>query len=67
MIRAIQVSREGLPTALISIPTRYMHQPVEMLAAHDVERSGRLLAAFVASLEADFLDTIAWPESEESE
>jgi endoglucanase len=64
---AIQVSREGLPTALISIPTRYMHQPVEMLAAHDVERSGRLLAAFVASLEADFLDTIAWPESEESE
>ncbi|MCX7680384.1 MAG: M42 family metallopeptidase [Anaerolineae bacterium] len=57
---AIQVSREGVPTALIGIPLRYMHQPVEMLATQDVERAGRLLAAFIATLEADFLNKLAW-------
>jgi len=57
---AIQVTREGVPTALISIPLRYMHQPVETLAAQDVERAGRLLAVFIAGLEVDFLEKLAW-------
>jgi len=57
---AIQVTREGVPTALISIPIRYMHQPVETLVVQDVERAGRLVAAFIAGLEADFLETLAW-------
>jgi endoglucanase len=57
---AIQVTREGVPTALISIPIRYMHQPVETLAVQDVERAGRLVAAFIAGLEADFLEKLAW-------
>jgi putative aminopeptidase FrvX len=57
---AIQVTREGVPTALVSIPIRYMHQPVETLAVQDVERAGRLLAAFIAGLEADFLEKLAW-------
>ncbi len=59
---AIQVTREGVPTALISIPVRYMHQPVETLAAQDVERAGRLLAAFIAGLEVDFLEKLAWAD-----
>jgi endoglucanase len=50
----IQVSREGIPTGLLSVPIRYMHQPVETLALRDVERTGRLLAAFVADLELDY-------------
>jgi hypothetical protein len=29
-----------------------------MLAVQDVERAGRLLAAFVSELEADFLDKL---------
>jgi putative aminopeptidase FrvX len=57
---AIQVSREGVPTALVCIPVRYLHQPVETLAAQDVERAGRLLAAFVGELEADFLEQLSW-------
>lgn len=51
---AIQVSREGVPTGLVSIPVRYMHQPVETAAVKDIERAGRLLAAFAAGLAADF-------------
>jgi tetrahedral aminopeptidase len=50
----IQLSREGIPVGLISIPVRYMHQPVETVALRDVERAGRLLASFVAALEVDF-------------
>lgn len=48
---AIQVSREGIPTGLLSIPVRYMHQPVETVAVRDVERTARLIAAFAAELE----------------
>jgi len=51
---AIQVAREGVPTGLVSIPVRYMHQPVETVAVKDVERAARLLAAFAAGLEASF-------------
>ena len=61
---AVQVTREGVPTALVSIPLRYMHQPVETLAVEDVERAGRLLAAFVADSEASLLDEIAWEVGE---
>lgn len=51
---AIQVSREGVPTGLLGIPLRYMHQPVETVSVKDVERTGRLAAAFAAELEPDF-------------
>jgi len=64
---AIQVTREGVPTALVSIPVRYMHQPVETLAAQDVERAGRLLAAFISNLETDSLEKLAWDAAVESE
>jgi tetrahedral aminopeptidase len=47
----IQVAREGIPCGLISIPVRYMHQPVEVVALKDIERTSRLLTAFITSLE----------------
>lgn len=59
---AIQVAQQGIPTALISLPLRNMHTPVEMLDFKDVTRAGRLLATFIAGLEEDFLTTIAWDD-----
>lgn len=44
---AIGVSREGVPTALLSIPLRYMHTPVEVIDLEDLEGVARLLAAYV--------------------
>ena len=57
---AIQISREGIPTALISIPQRNMHTPVETVSVKDVERVGRLLAAFVSRLDDSFLPSLTW-------
>ena len=57
---AVQTTSEGIPTALVEYPLRYMHTPVEMVALKDIQRVGRLLAEFIASLEANFVDTIIW-------
>jgi endoglucanase len=57
---AVQVTAEGIPTALVELPIRYMHTPVESVALKDIERAGHLLAEFVVSLEEDFVDTIVW-------
>lgn len=43
----VQVAREGIATAVLSVPLRYMHTPVEVLELDDVENTARLLAAFV--------------------
>jgi endoglucanase len=57
---AMQLTAEGIPTMVVSIPQRYMHTPVELVAMKDIQRAGRLLAEFVASLEADFINKISW-------
>ncbi|MBK9927512.1 MAG: M42 family peptidase [Anaerolineales bacterium] len=56
----MQTTMEGIPTALVEFPIRYMHTPVESVSVKDVQRAGRLLAEFIASLEEDFVSTIIW-------
>ena len=48
---AVQVSRSGVPTGLVSVPLRYMHSPVEMVDLGDLEATVELVAAFAESLE----------------
>jgi len=48
---AMHTSRSGLPSAVVSIPLRYMHSPVEMVQLDDVENTARLLAAFARRLD----------------
>jgi len=57
---AMQLVAEGIPTMLVSIPQRYMHTPVELVAIKDIQRAGRLTAEFIASLEEDFIERIVW-------
>lgn len=55
---ALQIARAGIPTGLICIPQRYMHTMVETMALNDIERTGRLLAEFIARLDGDFLNQL---------
>lgn len=48
--RAIQTTRGGVATALVSIPNRYMHTQVEMCNLTDLENAAKLLAETVAKI-----------------
>ncbi len=47
---AIQVSRAGVAAALISIPNRYMHTPVEVVDLRDMENAAKLIAETVLKI-----------------
>jgi endoglucanase len=46
----MQISRGGVATALVKIPLRYMHTPVEVVSLHDLEAAVRLIVATLARL-----------------
>ena len=50
---AMQLTRAGVATALIGVPLRYMHTPVEVLTLKDLENTAKLVAEVIARLEAD--------------
>lgn len=43
----MQICREGVATAVLSIPLKYMHTPNEVLMASDLENTAKLITAFV--------------------
>jgi putative aminopeptidase FrvX len=49
----IHLVRAGVPTGLISIPTRYLHSPNEICALDDLESIIRLIVAFAKRLTRD--------------
>ncbi|NLF34340.1 MAG: M42 family metallopeptidase, partial [Clostridiales bacterium] len=46
----MQVVREGIATAVLSLPLKYMHSPIEVVALEDMEHTAQLLAAFAEGL-----------------
>jgi putative aminopeptidase FrvX len=52
---AVHATGIGVPTATVSIPLRYMHSPVELVALSDVEAAVQLLAAFAQRLGPDLV------------
>lgn len=44
----ISISEKGIKTGLISIPERYMHQPVEVVDIADIESVSDLICAYIA-------------------
>ncbi|HCP32365.1 TPA: hydrolase [Candidatus Acetothermia bacterium] len=54
---AIQLTRAGVATGLISVPNRYMHSPCEIVHLGDLENIARLIAHTVAKIDerTDFI------------
>jgi len=45
---AMQLTRAGVPTGCLSIPTRYIHTPSEMVDYQDVQQAVRLLVELIS-------------------
>ncbi len=43
----VGVAGRGVPCALLSVPLKYMHTPVEVVSLDDVDAASRLIAAFI--------------------
>ncbi len=41
---SIYLSRSGIPTGVLSVPTRYIHSPVEVLSLEDIDKTAELMA-----------------------
>jgi len=50
---AMQVNMRGVATALIGIPNRYMHTPIEMVDKRDIDTAIKLIAETVCQIEED--------------
>ncbi|MEZ6062697.1 MAG: M42 family metallopeptidase [Planctomycetaceae bacterium] len=48
---AIQLSRGGCACGLVTIPNRYMHSPVEVVAESDMQEAAKLIAAFCLAID----------------
>lgn len=59
---SLQVAAEGIPTMVISIPLRYMHTPVEVVAIPDIRRVARLMSEFIARLDDEYLQNLTLDE-----
>jgi endoglucanase len=57
---AMQISAGGIPTMVLGIPLRYMHTPVETVHFKDIQRTGHLLAEFIARLDDEFIKKMSW-------
>lgn len=45
---AIQTTRAGIPTGVVSLPCRYVHTPSEMVDRNDLDNAVRLLVAWLS-------------------
>lgn len=55
---AIQLRREGIPSGTISIPTRYIHSPVETLNLKDALNASKLLASAVKRMDKEWIESL---------
>ncbi len=49
---AIQISRGGCAVGLVTIPNRYMHSPVELVAESDMVQAATLIAEFCLAIDS---------------
>lgn len=55
---AMQITRAGMPTGVVSVPSRYMHSTVETVRWADIGAAARLIAHFIAGLDDSFWEEL---------
>ena len=56
----IALNKEGVPAGVVSIPTRYIHSPVEVLSLEDCVNAVKLVKEFVAESTPDWIESIRY-------
>ena len=56
----VQVSREGVPCALMSLPLKYMHTTVETCDLTQIEAQAHLLAETISDIHAGWEETLCY-------
>jgi endoglucanase len=51
---AIHLTRDGIPTGVISVPSRYIHTPVEVIDTEDLEKTTELVVACIKKVHEYF-------------
>ncbi|RLI85970.1 MAG: M42 family peptidase [Archaeoglobales archaeon] len=51
---AIQITKSGVPSGVVSIPARYIHSPVEVVDLRDLENSSKLISRALERVERYF-------------
>ncbi len=46
----MQLSKKGVATALVSVPLRYMHTPVELLSTKDLDNTARFIVTLIKGI-----------------
>lgn len=54
----IQLTKEGIPSGVISIPTRYIHSPVEVLNLNDVVNAVKLSVSFAKKVTNEWIENV---------
>lgn len=54
--RAMQITREGIPSLVLSVPLRYMHTSVEVIDMVDIKNTAKLLAFYIGAITNDSLE-----------
>ncbi|RSL30302.1 M42 family peptidase [Salibacterium salarium] len=49
----LRTTAQGTPVAVVSLPLRYMHAPVETVSLNDIEKTIELLISFLSRLNGD--------------
>lgn len=56
----LQVSQEGIPTALLCLPLRNMHTSVEVVDMQDIHKTMKLLYAYIKTLDQAYWEGLSW-------
>ncbi len=57
----IHITREGIPSSVIGIPTRYLHSPVEVLDIRDLKRGADLITSALSEMTSSKLESFSIP------